>query len=282
MLQLDPSKTRYRSLWISDVHLGMKASRAACLADFLDHHDADILYLVGDIVDGLRLRRKWNWTPDCDRVVRAILDKTAAGTRVIYIPGNHDAFLRAYVGQTFCGVRIEADCDHITADGRLLHIRHGDDFDSEVRLAPLLAWIGHGTYHIATFLNIFLFALRRRLGLGYWSLSKFLKSKSRNAEQYVRAYEDAMLRMAEEKKAAGIVTGHIHQPGTFTRNGIQYFNTGDWVDHCSLLAEYRDGRLELLTWDERAITQRKSEPTPMACFEANPVPNLRAPMRSKG
>ncbi len=251
MLNIDPSKTRYRTLWISDVHLGMKASRAACLADFLDRHDADTLYLLGDIVDGLRLRRKWNWTPDCDRVVRALLDKARAGTRMICIPGNHDAFLRAYIGETICGIRIEADFDHITADGRLLHLRHGDDFDSMIRMAPLVALIGHGVYHIATFINTFVFAIRRKLNLPYWSLAKFLKSKSKKAALYVGAYENAMIQMARDRKAAGIITGHIHQPAMFERDGITYYNTGDWVDHCTLLAEHRDGSLELLTWDEQ-------------------------------
>lgn len=253
MISIDPGKTRYRTLWISDVHLGMKASRAANLADFLDRHDADTIYLLGDIVDGIRLRRKWNWTPACDRVVRAILEKARCGTRVIYIPGNHDSFLRAYAGETLCGVNIRMEADHITADGRLFHLRHGDDFDSMIRIAPLLSLIGHGIYHLATLMNTVIFALRKKLGLPYWSLANFLKSKSRNASRYVQAYEDAMVAMAQERKAEGIITGHIHQPRTFTRDGICYINTGDWVEHCTLLAEHRDGSLETLTWDERRM-----------------------------
>ena len=253
MQRIDPRKPRFRTLWISDVHLGMKAGRPHCLADFLERHDADTLYLVGDIVDGLRLRRKWHWSADCDRVVRLILDKARSGTRVVYLPGNHDAFLRAYAGECLCGIQILSDCDHVTADGRLLHVRHGDDFDSEVRLAPWVALIGHGMYHLATLVNTFVFALRRKLGLPYWSLARFLKSKSRRAEMYVRAYEDAMFRMALQRKAGGIITGHIHQPGVYERDGVSYYNTGDWVDHCTLLAEYRDGTLELLQWDERRM-----------------------------
>ena len=258
MLQIDPNKTRYRSLWISDVHLGMKAARAECLADFLARHDADTLYLLGDIVDGLRLRRKWHWTPACDEVARLLLDKARAGTRMIYIPGNHDAFLRKYVGQSFCGIRIELETDHITADGRLLHLRHGDDFDSQVRLAPWVALIGHGVYHLATYVNSVVFAMRRRLGLRFWSLAAFLKSKSRKAEMYVRAYEDAMFAMARERKAAGIITGHIHQPGILQREGVTYYNTGDWVEHCTLLAEHRDGTLELLQWDETRMREAET------------------------
>lgn len=272
MQQIDPSKTRYRTLWISDVHLGMKASRPACLADFLEHHDADTLYLVGDIVDGLRLRRKWHWTPDCDRVVNLILDKARQGTRVIYIPGNHDAFLRNYVGGNICGIQVESDCDHITADGRLLHIRHGDDFDGQVRLAPLISFIGHGTYHIATFLNTLLFSFRKRMGLPYWSLAAFLKSKSRKATTYIRAYEDAMLQMAADNKAAGIINGHIHQPDHFERDGISYYNTGDWVDHCSLLAEHRSGQIELITWDEQNMAYRDTLQTPIADLKKSVTP----------
>lgn len=253
MIRIDPTKPRFRTLWISDVHLGMKASRAACLADFLAKHDADTIYLVGDIVDGIRLRRKWNWTPECDRAVNALLDKAREGTRMIYLPGNHDAFLRNYIGETICGIRIENEFDHITADGRLLHVRHGDDFDSMIRLAPLVALIGHSMYHIATFINTFVFAYRRKLNLPYWSLAKFLKSKSKKATLYVRAYEDAMINMARERKAAGIITGHIHQPTIFQRDGITYYNTGDWVDHCTLLTEHCDGSLELLTWDEQNV-----------------------------
>lgn len=251
MLSIDPGKTRFRTLWISDVHLGMKASRAGNLADFLESHDADTIYLLGDIVDGLRLRRKWNWTPACDRVVRVLLEKARSGTRMVYIPGNHDAFLRAYIGETICGIQVLSCADHITADGRLFHLRHGDDFDSMIRIAPLLAWIGHGMYHLATMVNTVIFAARRKMGLPYWSLNNFLKSKSRKAALYVQAYEDAMVAMAKEQKASGIITGHIHQPKSFTRDGVDYINTGDWVEHCTLLAEHRDGTLELLSWDER-------------------------------
>jgi len=278
MRLIDPGKTRYRTLWISDVHLGMKACRPSCLADFLERHDADMLYLVGDIIDGLRLRRKWHWSSECDRVVHLILEKARQGTRVIYIPGNHDAFLRKYVGGNICGIQIEADCDHITADGRLLHVRHGDDFDTQVRLAPLIAAIGHGTYHIATFLNTLLFSLRKRMGLPYWSLAKFLKSKSRKATTYVRAYEDAMLQMAKENKAAGIVTGHIHQPALFSRDGYLYCNTGDWVDHCSLLAEYPDGHLEQIVWDEQCMRGHSPIPSSVKYPSLNPEQLVKPPL----
>ncbi len=264
MLNIDPSKARFRTLWISDVHLGMKASRPECLADFLERHDADTIYLVGDIVDGLRLQQKWNWTPDCSRVVKLLIEKAERGTRMVYIPGNHDAFLREYVGGNICGVNVEMTCDHITADGRLLHIQHGDAFDSQVRLAPLEAWIGHGLYHIATLINTFIFSMRRRLGLPYWSLAKFLKSKSKKAITFVHAYEQAMIESAKQRKARGIVSGHIHQPAVFERDGIQYYNCGDWVDHCTLLAEHKDGSLELLTWDEQMMDlQPKTEETPL-------------------
>lgn len=263
-ISIDPRVTRYRTLWISDVHLGMKASRAACLADFLEHNTADTIYLLGDIVDGLRLKKKWNWTPDCDRVVRLILDQAHNGTRIVYVPGNHDAFLRGYVGETICGVRVEESIDHVTSDGRLLHLRHGDDFDEKIRVAPWEAVIGHSLYHLATLLNIWLFALRRKLGLGYWSLARFLKSKSRKAEQYVRAYEEEMLSLARERKVEGIVTGHIHQPGIREQGGITYYNCGDWVDHCTLLAEHRNGSIELLCWDEARISGTPSQfPSPV-------------------
>lgn len=268
-MEIDPSKTRYRTLWISDVHLGMKASRPHCLADFLEHHDADRIFLLGDIVDGIRLRKKWHWTADCDRVVQLILEKARNGTQITCIPGNHDSFLRAYEGETVCGIRILLDAEHITADGRMLYMQHGDAFDGLIRVARHLEVTGHIMYHVLTLANHVINAARRHFGYRYWSLARFLKSKSKHAARYIDAYENAIIADGQKRKVSGVVCGHIHQPTIFERDGITYYNTGDWVDHCTLIAEYQDGRMELLTWDvptaveDRTPAELPATPAPL-------------------
>lgn len=259
MKRIDPNKPRFRSLWISDVHLGMKASRPHCLADFLTRHDADTIYLLGDIVDGLRLKQKWNWTESCNEVVHLLLEKARSGTKIIYIPGNHDAFLRSFAGESLSGIRIEKELEHVTADGRLFHMQHGDAFDGVIRLSPVAASVGTVIYHVATFANTLINAVRSRLGFGYWSLAKFLKTKSRKAQRYIHTFEQALINDARRRKANGVICGHIHQPAFREDDGITYINTGDWVDHCTLLTEHRDGSMELLTWDESKIDRNRSE-----------------------
>ncbi len=241
---------RYRSIWISDVHLGTRGCKAEFLLDFLRRTDSEFLYLVGDIVDGWRLRKSWYWAQSHNDVIQKILRKARKGTRVFYIPGNHDEWLRNWVDLQLGGVELVQDALHVTADGRRLLVLHGDDFDGVVRYAKWLALLGDGAYEISLRLNHYYNLVRRRLGYPYWSLSAYLKSKVKNAVQFVSDYADAIVAEARRREVDGVVCGHIHQAEIRTIGGILYCNDGDWVESCSALVEHFDGRLEVVRWVE--------------------------------
>ncbi len=248
---LAPSAPRhFRTLFISDVHLGCKGCQAGLLLDFLRYHDAETVYLVGDIVDGWRLKRGWYWPQEHNDVVQKLLRKGRKGSRIVYIPGNHDDFLRGYIGTHFGGVEVMDRALHETADGRRLLVIHGDDFDVVVRHARWLAHLGAGAYSTVLALNTGFNRLRRRLGLGYWSLSAWLKLRVKNAVNYIGAFEDALAKEARRVGADGVVCGHIHHARIANSEGFQYVNTGDWVESCTAVAEHHDGRLEIIRWTE--------------------------------
>ncbi|MGH6969511.1 MAG: UDP-2,3-diacylglucosamine diphosphatase [Stellaceae bacterium] len=241
---------RYRSIWISDIHLGTRGCKAEFLLDFLRHTDSEFLYLVGDIVDGWRLRKSWYWAQSHNDVIQKILRKARKGTKVFYIPGNHDEWLRNWVDLPLGGVDLVQDALHVTADGWRLLVLHGDDFDGIVRYAKWLALLGDGAYELSLKLNHYYNLVRRRLGYPYWSLSAYLKSKVKNAVQFVSDYADAIVTEARRRHVDGVVCGHIHQPEIRTIGGVLYCNDGDWVESCSALVEHGDGRLEILRWVE--------------------------------
>ncbi len=244
---LKPSK-RHRTLFISDTHLGTRGCKAEALADFLAQNSCDTLYLVGDIVDGWRLKRRWHWPEAHSRVIHEILRKVDAGTRVIYVPGNHDEAFRDYCGRLVAGVEVLREAIHETADGRRLLVLHGDQFDGVIACAKWLAHLGDGAYTLALRLNDALSAVRRRLGLPYWSLSAYLKQKVKNAVEYVCRFQDAVAREARERGFDGVVCGHIHHAAIERIQGILYLNDGDWVESCTALAEDAHGHLEILRW----------------------------------
>ena len=241
---------RYRSIWISDIHLGTRGCKAEFLLDFLRHTDSEFLYLVGDIVDGWRLRKSWYWVQSHNDVIQKILRKARKGTKVFYIPGNHDEWLRNWVDLRLGGVELVQDALHLTADGRRLLVLHGDDFDGIVRYAKWLALLGDGAYELSLKLNHYYNVVRRRLGYPYWSLSAYLKSKVKNAVQFVSDYADAIVAEARRRRVDGVVCGHIHQADIRTIGGVLYCNDGDWVESCSALVEHFDGRLEIVRWVE--------------------------------
>ena len=241
---------RYRSIWISDIHLGTRGCKAEFLLDFLRHTDSDFLYLVGDIVDGWRLRKSWYWVQSHNDVIQKILRKARKGTKVFYIPGNHDEWLRNWVDLQLGGVELVQDALHVTADGRRLLVLHGDDFDGIVRYAKWLALLGDGAYELSLKLNHYYNLVRRRFGYSYWSLSAYLKSKVKNAVQFVSEYADAIVDEARRRHVDGVVCGHIHQAEIRTIGGVLYCNDGDWVESCSALVEHFDGRLEIVRWVE--------------------------------
>ena len=238
----------YRALFLSDMHLGTKGCQAERLLEFLRYNDADEIYLVGDIVDGWQLRSSWYWPQSHNDVVQKLLRKGRKGARIVYLPGNHDEFLRGYYGTHFGGIEVVEHAIHIGADGRSYLVVHGDHFDLVVTQARWLALLGDKAYDFAIVLNRAFNAIRRWLGLGYWSLSQWAKLKVKNAVSYIGEYERALAADARKHNAQGIVCGHIHHAAIHDDFGIRYVNCGDWVESCTAIAEHPDGRLEIIRW----------------------------------
>jgi UDP-2,3-diacylglucosamine pyrophosphatase LpxH len=238
----------FRSIWISDIHLGTRGCKADFLLDFLRYTESEYLYLVGDIVDGWRLRKSWYWAQSHNDVIQKVLRKARKGTKVIYIPGNHDEWLRDYKEMHFGGVLLLNEAIHVTADGKRMLVIHGDAFDGVVRYARWLALLGDGAYDLTLRLNNYFNWVRRHLGYPYWSLSAYLKSRVKNAVQFVSDYAHAIAAEARHREVDGIICGHIHQADIREMGGVLYCNDGDWVESCTALVEHFDGRLEILHW----------------------------------
>lgn len=237
-------------MFLSDIHLGSRGCQAELLIDFLRQHEAEKIYLVGDIIDGWRLKRGWYWPQPHNDVVQKLLRKARKGTEIIYVPGNHDEFLRGFFGSHFGGVEVRDRDMHETADGRKLLIIHGDQFDVVVRHAKWLAHLGDWAYVTALAINTWVNRIRRTIGLPYWSLSKWAKMKVKDAVNFIGEFERALAREANEVGADGVVCGHIHHAVIAEREGIQYINTGDWVESCTAIVEAHDGTLSLIDWAE--------------------------------
>jgi UDP-2,3-diacylglucosamine pyrophosphatase LpxH len=243
-------KRKFRTIWISDTHLGTPGCNADLLWDFLHSVKCDTLYLVGDIIDGWRLKRGFYWPTRHNDIVRRVMKMAKKGTRVVYIPGNHDEVLRDFVGLSFGGIEILAEAVHETADGRRLLVLHGDEFDGVVLYARWLAVLGDHAYALLLKLNVWFNAARRGLGLPYWSLSAHLKHRVKRAVEFISRYEEAVAHAAELRGADGVVCGHIHSAEIRQMGRITYYNDGDWVESCTALVEHADGRMELLDWAE--------------------------------
>jgi UDP-2,3-diacylglucosamine pyrophosphatase LpxH len=252
---------RYRAIFISDLHLGTPGCQASALLDFLKSHPSEYLYLVGDIVDGWQLRRRWYWPQSHNDVVQKLLRRARKGCHVVYVPGNHDEFARGFVGHQFGGIEVTEDAIHTTADGRNLWITHGDYFDGVIQCAKWLAYLGDNLYELTLKLNRHLNHWRTRLGLPYWSLSAYLKHKVKKALNYVTDFEVAVANEAKRRGHQGVVCGHIHRAEMRDINGTLYCNDGDWVESRTALVEHDDGRLELLHWAPVSETQGQSHKT---------------------
>ncbi len=242
---------RVRTVWISDLHLGTPGCQAEALLDFLKQVDCDELFLVGDIIDGWQLRRSWYWPQAHNDVIQKLLRKARKGTRVIFVPGNHDEFARKYVEHEFGGVEVVDEWMHVTADGRRLWVTHGDLFDGVIQCARWLAYVGDSLYTFILKLNKHFNSLRARMGLPYWSLSKYLKHKVKRAVSYIGEFEVAVAREARKRGADGVVCGHIHHAEMRDIDGVLYCNDGDWVESLTALVEHPDGQLEILDWSTR-------------------------------
>ena len=245
------SALRFRSIFISDLHLGTPGCQAAHLLDFLRHTESRYLYLVGDIVDGWQLKRRWYWHQSHNDVVQKVLRKARKGTRVTYIAGNHDEALRHFLGVAFGGIEIRDEAVHRTADGRRLLVIHGDLFDAVVQRARWLAHLGDWLYGLVLKLNQWLNHATARLGLRYWSLSQFLKHRVKNAVSYMTDFEEALAHEARRRGFDGVVCGHIHKAEIRDIGGVLYCNDGDWVESLTALVELETGELRLIDW--RAI-----------------------------
>tara|TARA_E500000081_G_C6097416_1_gene335855 strand:- start:452 stop:1285 length:834 start_codon:yes stop_codon:yes gene_type:complete len=239
---------KFRTIWISDTHLGTPGSRATELLHFLKHTRSDTLYLVGDIVDGWQLKKRFFWPQTHNDVIQKLLRKARHSTRVIYIPGNHDEAARHYLGFNFGDIEIKQDHIHKTADGKRFWVVHGDLFDNVIQHARWLAYLGDRAYTALLKLNRLINYFRSMLNLPYWSLSQFLKHRVKSAVSFISAFETAMLSEARRRRCDGVVCGHIHKPEMREVNGVLYLNSGDWVESLSALVEHHDGRLELLNW----------------------------------
>ncbi|HEY4193286.1 MAG TPA: UDP-2,3-diacylglucosamine diphosphatase [Mesorhizobium sp.] len=245
----DPAETRrYRTMFLSDVHLGTKGSQVGALLEFLRDHDADTIYLIGDIVDGWRLRSGWYWPQSHNDVVQKLLRKARKGSRVVYVPGNHDEFLREFYGTHFGGIEVCETALHEAADGKRYLVIHGDVFDVVVRHARWLAFLGDWAYVAALSLSMRINAVRRSLGFTYWSLSAWAKLKVKNAVNFIGRFEETLTAEAKRQGVDGVICGHIHSAAIREMNGLTYINTGDWVESCTAVVEHEDGRMELIHW----------------------------------
>ena len=248
----NPSKQilHFRTVFISDVHLGFRGCSAEYLLDFLKSIETDTLYLVGDIIDVWSLKKSFFWPQAHNNVIRTILGMAKRGTRVVYIPGNHDSVFRDYDGLVFGNVEIRREAIHETADGRRLLVLHGDEFDAVIKASPLLEALGNRAYACILQLNRFVNFLRRRFGFPYWSIAAYLKHKVKNAVKYIANFEQALADEARRRNVQGLVCGHIHRAEITEIGGVLYCNDGDWVESCTTLTEDLNGRLAILRWTE--------------------------------
>lgn len=239
----------YRTVFISDTHLGSRGCQAAALSKFLKYVRCERLYLVGDIVDMWRLKQRWYWPGEHNNVLRRILNQTKHQTDVIFVPGNHDEGARQFLHSDFGGIRVLPYAVHVTADGRRLLVIHGDQFDLVVKHSRFVSMLGGKAYDGLIRCNRPYNAARRTLGLPYQSLSKSIKGKVKSACMFISKFEDTLAHEAERRGLDGVVCGHIHEPAareTNPRQPTSYYNCGDWIENCSALVEHHDGRMEVI------------------------------------
>jgi UDP-2,3-diacylglucosamine pyrophosphatase LpxH len=241
---------RYRTIFLSDMHLGTRGCQASLILDFLRHNDADTFYLVGDILDGWRMKASFYWPQAHNDVIQKLLRKVRHGARMVFVPGNHDEFARQFSGLTFGGIEIARTAIYKTAAGKRYLVMHGDEFDVVVRHSKWLAFLGDWAYDFAIFVNTHFNAVRRRLGFPYWSFSAWAKLKVKNAVNFIGAFERELAEEARRRGADGVICGHIHYATIRDEHGVRYMNCGDWVESCTALAEHEDGRFEIITWTD--------------------------------
>lgn len=263
---------RFRSIWISDLHLGTTGCQAARLLEFLHATESDTLYLVGDIIDGWQLKRRWYWDQVHNNVVQTVLKKAKKGTNVIFVPGNHDEAVRQFIDLDFGGIKVRDELVHVTAQGKRMLVLHGDRFDGVIACAKWLAYVGDSLYTVILKFNQIFNNWRARAGLPYWSLSQYLKLKVKNAVSYISSFENALADEARKRGLDGVICGHIHKPEIRDIDGITYCNDGDWVESLSALVEEANGELRLVSWHDIMLRAHAVETLPeMALASASPL-----------
>jgi UDP-2,3-diacylglucosamine pyrophosphatase LpxH len=266
---MQPEPTEFRALFLSDVHLGSKAAQADFLLDFLRVHDASQIYLVGDIVDGWRLKRAWHWPQSHNDVVQKLLRKARKGTKIHYIAGNHDEFLRGFQGTHFGGIEVLDSVVHEAANGRKYLVIHGDQFDVIVNHYRIIAYLGDWAYDAAIRINSVMNGIRRWLGLPYWSFSSWAKYRVKKAVNFISRFQTIVAEEARRIDADGVICGHIHHATIEKLGGIEYMNTGDWVESCTALAEHHDGRFEIIRWQKNTALLQTRYLQPASGFRRN-------------
>ena len=241
-------RTFYRSLWLSDIHLGNKDCKADYLLHFLHRIDVDTLYLVGDIVDMWEMSRQFRWPASHNKVMHKLMQMSQQGTRVVYLPGNHDAPIQSYSGMAFGDIEIKRELVHTTAQGKKYLVLHGDQFDADVTLGKFHAWIGDKAYDLLLFLNRWFNRFRQWRKREYWSLAGYIKKHIKGANEAIARYRTACCDKARDMQLDGVICGHIHHPESLMENDIHYVNDGDWIENCSALAEDAEGNLSLIYW----------------------------------
>lgn len=244
-------KHKYRSIFISDVHLGSKDCKAKTLNNFLKNNTSERLYLVGDIIDGWKMQQnKWRWKKSHTNVIRRILGIANRGTQVIYVAGNHDEFLRTFIPYkiNFGNVKIVNQFTHIGVDQKQYLVVHGDMFDGITNLAPWMSFLGDKAYDAILSINSYFNWIRHQLGFGYWSLSKYLKHRVKSAVDFIFKFEENLTVYCKKRKFDGVICGHIHHAEIKEIDGIPYMNSGDWVESLTALVEHHNGQWEIITW----------------------------------
>lgn len=245
-------RRHHRSIWISDVHLGTSSAKAEQLCDFLKYNSCDTLYLVGDIIDGWRMKKRAYWPQQHINVIRRILTRAKRGTNIVYVTGNHDEFLRRYSGMTFGNIHLVDEYIHHAPNGKQYWVVHGDAFDALVFNRKWLAIMGDVAYDSMFKVNVWFNRVRSALGMEYWSLSSYLKNKVRNAFSIISNYEATLVQECVKRELDGVICGHIHHPEVKEIGGVQYGNCGDWVESCSALVEDQQGELKIIQWHQPA------------------------------
>lgn len=260
--------THHKTIWLSDLHLGNKDCKAEFLLNFLNYNTCDTLYLVGDIFDMWQMTKQFRWPEAHNKVMHKVMEMSGKGTRVVYLPGNHDQPIQSYSGMAFGDIEVEREIIHTTQAGKRYLVLHGDQFDADVTLGRFEAWLGDKGYDLLLFVNRWYNRFRSWRNNHYWSLAGYIKQHIKGANEAIARYRNATCKRAAEMGLDGVICGHIHHPEEHIINGIHYINDGDWIENCSALCEDNNGNLELVHWveilrAEQAIARfpRKSKPS---------------------